>query len=372
MPGYATEEMLYLSRADVLAACAQVDVCAAVEDALGQHAAGRSVLPDEAYLGWQAPDGTAARSLAMPGGLPGTGADGAGADGAGADAARADRAGAGGVLGLKVINGSLGNPARGLARAEGLVLLFDPLTARVRVLMEAAHISALRTAAVTAVTARRLAAPGLDRVAVLGCGALARAHLMLLPGVLSGLSRATLFDTDPARAESLAADLRAAGWTAATVAADARECVRDALLVVTATTTTTGYIAYDWLAPGCLVAHVSLDDVLPDVVRRAGTVLVDDWTLVSTDRRRLLGRMYAAGELRAPDGTYHPDSAPAPDAPRVTTTLPEIVAGRHPGRTDPDDVVLSNPFGMSVLDLAVAGRVHEVAVRTGAGRLLPV
>jgi ornithine cyclodeaminase/alanine dehydrogenase-like protein (mu-crystallin family) len=353
MPGYEGTELRFVSRAEVIAACGGLDLLGVVTDALIRHADGATLLPAEAYLPWQAPDGAFARSLAMPGGLR-----------------SADR---GLVLGLKVINGSLSNPSRGLARAQGLVMLFDPQTARPAGLMEAAYISAARTAAVTAVTAQRLGVPGLEHLAVLGCGALARAHLALLPDALPSLRRVSLYDLDPVATQALAADLRGTRPELTVVAADdARSAVDGAQLVVPVTTTTTGYIGWDWLAPGALVAHVSLDDVLPEVAERADLLVVDDWDLVAADDRRLLGRMYRDGRLRGPDGSWFGagNQDEGSDVRRVDATLGDVLTGRHPGRRSASDIVLSNPFGMSILDIALASEVLNSAGHSGTGRLL--
>jgi ornithine cyclodeaminase len=113
---------------------------------------------------------------------------------------------------------------------------------------------------------------------------------------------------------------------------------------------------------------VSLDDVEPDVVRRADLVLVDDWSLVSSDRRRLLGRMYHDGELLAPDGSS--SVAARPDARRVDGSLADLLAGTVRGRQSIDDIVLSNPFGMGVLDVALSAAVLDVAESEGLGVLL--
>lgn len=351
VPGHPAGELYYAARAEVVRACAAVDVVAVVEAALRQHAAGATLLPDEAYLGWQAPDGASARSLAMPGGLPTT-------DGF--------------ALGVKVINGCLSNPDRGLARAQGLTLLFDRQTGWPQAVMEAAHISALRTAAVSTITARCLGRPGLTRLAILGCGVLARAHLELLLPALPALARITLYDTNQQRCHRLAEDLRGqhrGGRLKIVESASPRDCVRDAELVVTATTVTRGYIGRDWLSRGTLVAHVSLDDLLPEVIQQAELLVVDDWNLVSQDPRRLLGALYRSGELRSPAGCYHPQSAPRPGARAVDATLGDILAGRHPGRGSPADVVISNPFGMAILDIAIAHALLPALISNGARRL---
>jgi ornithine cyclodeaminase len=132
---YPGSHFRHLTRADVIEAAREVDIVAVVAEALRLYSAGPTVLPEEA--GWTTPQGDAARLLAMPGALTEEG--------------RVQ------VIGMKTINASIGNPARGIPRAQGFTLLLDPETARPRALMEAAHISAMRTAAVTALAVRHLA-----------------------------------------------------------------------------------------------------------------------------------------------------------------------------------------------------------------------
>ncbi|MEW2399415.1 ornithine cyclodeaminase [Streptomyces sp. NPDC046862] len=344
MPGHDTE-LLQLTREEVITACADIDLPGVAAEALVQHTRGRTCLPEEAYLPWTAPDGAAARSLTLQA------------------AVLTDD---GWVYGAKTINGCLSNPVRGRARAQGVIMLFDPQTAHPVVLMEAAYISAMRTAAVTAATARTLGAPGLSRVALLGCGTLARAHLRLLPSVLPDLKQVALFDVNAEACAHLAGDLRACHPDLEVVeAASARACVDGAQLVVPVTTVNEGYIGYDWLAPGALVAHVSLDDLLPEVIERADLLVVDDWNLIAADTRRILGRMHRSGQVRAPGARGAGGTAKVVDA-----HLGDVFAGTHPGRRSPADIVVSNPFGMAVLDVAVAHRVFKTARAAGLGRPL--
>jgi ornithine cyclodeaminase/alanine dehydrogenase-like protein (mu-crystallin family) len=358
-----TPALRYLARSDVVRAAAGLDPVAVVQEALELHAAGLTTLPDEAYLPWHTSAGYVARSLTLPGALWG------------------DRP----VLGIKVINSSLANPHRALPRAEGLTMLFDRETALPVVVMEAAHLSALRTSAYTALSVRLLGPPEVETVAVIGCGALAAGHVRLLAGPLAG-ARFKLFDQSPERCADLVDALAADG-----VAADCRpvgsaeDTVRGSDVVITTTTTTTGYIPFAWLKPGALIAHVSLDDVLPDVVHEADLVVVDDWPLVRSDDRRLLGRMYRAGSIAGHDGdTFAGDAAPQTTGRggsdrsasgahprRVDASLAQVITGVHPGRTRPDQVVLSNPFGMGILDVALADAVAKAAERGGLGTALP-
>jgi N-[(2S)-2-amino-2-carboxyethyl]-L-glutamate dehydrogenase len=343
------EAILYLSANDVETALEEVDPVAAVRDVLVLRARGLAHVPDEAYLPWTAADSSSARSLNMPGYVGG------------------DQP----CAGTKIINASLGNVARGLPRASGLVLLFDHETARVDTILEASRISALRTAAVSAVAAAELGT-AVATVGVLGAGALAAAHLEVLPPRLGHLERVVLYDADEGRAASLRDRFEpslAARGVAIEVAGSACAAVEQAELVVPVTTTTEGYIPYDWLLRGALVVNVSLDDVLPEVVHCADHVYVDDWELVRTDSRRLLGRMYGAGELAGPDESQEREATNG--ARRIDGELGDLLVGKVAGRRDDDEIVLVNPFGLAIEDLAVAARVRAVARERGLGSRIP-
>jgi ornithine cyclodeaminase len=319
----------------VLTAAAGIDAVAVTRDALLLHAAGRTTLPPEAYLPWKTGSGAAARSLVLPAALWGTAP----------------------ALGAKIINSSLANPDRGLARAHGLTVLFDMETARPVAILEGAHLSALRTSAYTALSVDLLAVPEVSKVCVIGCGVLGQAHVRVLAPRLPG-AVFTLYDQVQPRAAAAATSL-AAGGARCEVGASAEHAVRDAEVVVTATTSTTGYLPHSWLREGALVGHVSLDDVLPDVVARSDLVFVDDWPLVSSDDHRLLGRMYRAGELAGPGGESF-DGRPSAGR-RVDGTLADVVSRRHLGRLNPRQIILSNPFGVGILDVALAAKVVDAA-----------
>jgi ornithine cyclodeaminase/alanine dehydrogenase-like protein (mu-crystallin family) len=301
-------------------------VVGAVADALAAHGRGETILPSEAYLGWEH-DGEPLRSLCMP--------------------ARVDS-----VPGVKVINANPANPARGLPRASGLTILFDSRTGRPVCIMEGGRISCLRTAAVTAIATELLAAPPIERLALIGAGALARCHLRLLRPRLLELREIRVYDLERERANALAAD-------GSLVVCDSPEqAIRGADLIVTVTTTTTGYIRHAWLEPGALLVNVSLDDPLPEVVLRADMLFVDDWDLIAADDRRLLGRMLREGSICGPDQR---------GARAVDGELGQLLVSGRPGRSNRDEIILVNPFGLAIEDLAVAQHVHRYAIFSGLG-----
>jgi N-[(2S)-2-amino-2-carboxyethyl]-L-glutamate dehydrogenase len=328
------DTILYLSGRDVARALEAIDPVEAVAAALTAHARGQTILPTEAYLPWTHA-GETLRSLSMPGSVEG-------------------------CAGVKIINANPVNHARGLPRASGLTILFGPETGRPVCVMEAQRISCLRTAAVTALAAELLGAHPIERLALLGAGALAHCHLELLPHRLPDLLEIRLYDLAAARAARLAAstdDGRVA------VCDSAEQAIRGAQLVVPVTTATSGYIRYDWLEPGALLVNVSLDDPLPEVVLRADKVYVDDWPLVAADERRLLGRMLRAGQIRGPDHLTSGRRA-------IDGELGQLLTHAVDGRARSSDIILVNPFGLAIEDIALASRVHQRAVDLGLGTAL--
>jgi ornithine cyclodeaminase/alanine dehydrogenase-like protein (mu-crystallin family) len=312
----SADTLLYLSGSDVAAALDHVDVVGAVASALAAHGRGETILPAEAYLGWEY-DGDRLRSLSMPASLDST-------------------------TGVKIINANPANPARGLPRASGLTVLFDPGSGRPLCVMEGARISCLRTAAVTAVANELLAATPVERLALIGAGALARCHLELLPRRLPQLREIRVYDREPKRARALAG---------VTVCDSAEQAIRGAGLIVTVTTTTTPYVRHDWLQPGALLVNVSLDDPLPEVFLRADKLFVDDWDLIADDEHRLLGRMLRDGRIARAE----------------QRELGRLLANGDPRRSHPDEIIVVNPFGLAIEDLAVAQQVYDYATASGLG-----
>jgi ornithine cyclodeaminase len=323
--------------------CTKIDAVEIVRQVLKLHADKKTTLPDEAYLGWQTSAGTAARSLALPGALWG------------------DEP----AIGMKIINSSLANPDAGLPRAQGMTLIFDQETARPVAVMEAAYISALRTTAYTALSVDLLASRT-EEIAVIGCGALGRFHVQMLADRLPS-SRFALYDSNQERCRTAVEELVGTGVIAQNMSI-ARAAIEAADIVVTTTTVTEGYVQYDWLRPGALIAHVSLDDVLPEVVEKADLVIVDDWNLVSADGRRLLGRMFRSGQITGPAD----DPAEPSPGRRVDATMADIATGRHAGRANDEQIILSNPFGMGILDIAIAAEVWRLSRHTNIGIELPI
>ena len=172
-------------------------------------------------------------------------------------------------------------------------------------------------------------------------------------------------DSVQERAAALARKIRIpAGRTPHVNCADLESSIRSASVIVTVTTATSAYIPYRWITPGTLVINVSLDDIDEEAYLRADLLYVDDWQLITDDTARLLGRLGRAGKISGPGQA-------APVGGRATTgTLGELLGQKCPGRESDEQIVLVNPFGMAIEDLAVAQAVYTSAVSQGLGTML--
>lgn len=129
------------------------------------------------------------------------------------------------VVALKWVSGFPANPSRGLPFISGVIVLNDAETGIPLALMDAAEITAARTAAASGVCIRAWAPPGWRRVAVLGCGEQARYHCAIVRH-LNPAAQIVGFDSIPERVQLLGDDV--------SIAPSPQHAVRGAEVVITA------------------------------------------------------------------------------------------------------------------------------------------
>ncbi len=328
--------LLFLSQEDVIAA-GGLDMAATVEDVetvFRLHAAGDYALPEKVVLEWEEPEpGQLSKHInTMPGYIGGPFR----------------------MAGLKTIASFPQNPFRyGLPRASALIVLNDVDTGLPLAVMDGTLISAMRTGAATGVAARYLAREDVTRVGLIGAGVQNRTQLMALKVVRPAIASALVFDVHRERAEEFAREMSKMLNLDVRVAPSAEDVARNADILVTATTTTLPIVRRGWLRPGTLYALVGGYECEYDVVREVDKVVVDDWHQVKHRMYSTVAFMWKDGLLRDED---------------VYGELGEIVSGQKPGRERADEIILFNPIGMGIHDIAVATRIYRRARELGMGQ----
>lgn len=327
MPG---EELLLLTGPDVLACLEGQEH--AILDAVGRaylaHGAGESSLPHSSFL--RLPGAPRNRIIALPAFL-----------GGGFE-----------VAGVKWISSFPGNLERGLDRASAAMILNSTETGRPLAVLEGSVVSARRTAASAALAAEKLAGAPPERLAMIGCGLINFEIARFLDAVYGALPPVAVFDLDAKRAEAFQDRLANLG-----VASEPVSSLDDALdgssLVSFATTAGTPHVpSLAGLAPGATVLHISLRDLAPEVILAADNV-VDDVEHAVREGTSLHLAEQQAGHRRF-----------------VRATLAEILAGTKPPRGEGAGPAIFSPFGLGILDLALAQLALGRAREAGLGRVI--
>ncbi|MCP9999790.1 ornithine cyclodeaminase family protein [Streptomyces sudanensis] len=200
-----------------------------------------------------------------------------------------------GVGSVKVTTLTPDNPERGLPLIHGIVVLTDLETGRITALLDGAELTAVRTGAVAALATRRCTPDDADDLAVIGAGVQAGALIRAVAAVRT-IRTVRIHSRTRAGAERLAERVRGTAPAVRAIVCDtARDAVRDAPIVCTATSTagTAPVVEADWVAPG---AHVNvIGGTHPDAVELDPSLLAGAVVLVEDRTAALDG----AGEVRA-------------------------------------------------------------------------
>jgi alanine dehydrogenase len=260
----------------------------------------------------------------------------------------------GGILGVKVLTVFPANAAHGEESHQGAVLLFEAERGRPLAFLDAASITAIRTAAVSALATRLLAREDAGDLALLGAGVQARAHLAALREVRT-LRRVRVWSRDPERARRFATEESARHDLGIEPVATAREAVEGADLICTVTAAVEPVLEGEWIAPG---AHVNAVGACTPNARELDTAAVVRARLF-VDRRE--------SALNEPGEILTPLRAGAIGEDHIRGEIGELVIGRVAGRISPADVTLFESLGLTVEDLAAARHIYRKALEQGRG-----
>ena len=247
-----------------------------------------------------------------------------------------------GIGGLKWVSGYPSNRALGLPQIAGLMIVNDMETGMPLAVMDCRWITAVRTAAVSAITAKHCAKEGTESLGVVGCGVQGRMTLVAFKKVIPELDEVSVYDINPEAMNRYKADYEKELGVNISIARDVEEAVDGRDMILTATQRLPEPLVRDeWFKPGCLGFGLEASRAwCGDAILGADKFITDSW-----------------------DQTVHfHEQGAFPDGlPKLYAELCEIVAGLKPGRDSPDERILAINIGLALEDVIVADYVYRMA-----------
>jgi len=256
-------------------------------------------------------------------------------------------------FGAKLISVFPGNFAAGGPSHQGVIVLFDPSTGAPVVVVDAGEVTAIRTAAASAMATDVLSRPDAHRLTILGYGRQAAEHARAITKIRT-ISAISIWGRSADRAQAFAARIGGELGLPVTAAADVREAVRGADIVCAVTAATDPILSGAWLAPG---AHVNLVGSGHAGQAEADGELVALARFIADSREGVLAQ---GGEfLRAKQEGLVEDS-------HIVGEIGEVLKGVVRGRRTDQEITIYKSLGHIAQDLSCAWVLYR-----GDGHELP-
>ena len=263
------------------------------------------------------------------------------------------------ICGVKWVSVFPRNPVQhGAQNLSAVVVLSEIERGFPIAFMDGTLCSNVRVGAMGGVAAKHFARPDSATIGFIGGGEQAKMHLIAMKTVLPSLRECRVSDKYESEEQLFVEQMGSLFPDMAFVQAggDGEVAMRDADILVTATSAQAPLLKADWMKPGALYSHIGGWEDEYAVAAQCDTIVCDDWETVK-HRTQTLSRMYQDGELTDDD---------------VSADLVEVVAGEKPGRQSPDERVYFNAVGLAYVDVAIAHAMYRRAVEAGAGTTLAI
>jgi ornithine cyclodeaminase/alanine dehydrogenase len=255
--------------------------------------------------------------------------------------------------GIKWVGGYPENQARGLPYITGLLVLNDVDTGIPYAVMDCTWITAFRTAAASALSAKYLARPDSRTVGILACGVQGRTHVEALASLFP-VTRVFAYDVRREVQDRFVADMRAQFGFDVVGVDGPKAAVIESDLVVTSgpiLKNPVPSIESGWLRPGAFASAVDFDSYW-------SAAAIAEFDKVTTDDLAQFRYYRTVGYFR--------------QMPDPCADLGEIVAGFKPGRERAGERTMAMNLGLALDDMAVAPEVFRLAQEKGLGTRLPL
>ena len=249
-------------------------------------------------------------------------------------------------FGAKLISVFQENFARGIQSHQGLVILFDPESGVPVCVLHAGEITAIRTAAASAVATDALACKDARRLALLGYGEQAEAHARAI-GEVRSLESIVVWGRSPDRARAFAGRMQKELNVPVTPAVTVQQAVAEADIICTVTSATEPILKGEWVRRG---SHVNLVGS-----GYAGPTEVDNDLVV---RSRFVADS-REGVLQQGAEFLRSKQAGLIDDDHIVAEIGQVLAGEIEGRRSDEEITVYKSLGHIVQDLASAWALYS-------------
>lgn len=263
-----------------------------------------------------------------------------------------------GVIGLKATSVFPGNLGTRYESHQGAVLLFETTNGKLLSAVDAASITRIRTAAVSGVATKALALEGADDFCFIGSGVQASSHLEAMLVVRPEPKRIRVYSRNPENARAFAQRETSPKRVNIEALTNPQDAIVGADLICTTTGSTSPIVLGKWLRPG---AHINAVGASRPPGRELDSDAVAK-SLFYVDSRE-------SASLEADDFLI-PKREGIIDDRHIRGEIGEVLEGRAPGRTGPDDITVFKSLGLAIEDLAAAYFVYEKALGSGRGTMV--
>ena len=249
------------------------------------------------------------------------------------------------TYGFKYVNGHPSNPARGFQTVTAFGVLADVHNGYPTFISEMTILTALRTAATSAMVARKLARANSKRIALIGAGSQSEFQALAFRSVL-GISEISVWDTDPAAVEKFVRNMAPLGFDI-TVAGSAAEAVRGSDIVTTCTAdkTKATILTADMIEPGMHLNAIGGD--CPGKTELDAAILARGRVFVEFDPQTRI-----EGEIQQMPADF------------AVTEFWQVLAGNAPGRSSDDQVTIFDSVGFAIEDFSALRYVRDSVAGT--------
>jgi len=266
------------------------------------------------------------------------------------------------VSAVKIVNVHPDNRNYGMRTVMALLVLINPHTGAPLAVMDATHITDMRTGAASGIASKYLARPNPKVLGIIGCGNQARTQMLALITQYEHFDEVKLYDMYPEKAKALAREFRRhykekVGKIKAV--SEAKMCVVDSDIVVTATSSRGPIVHDEWVRPGTHFNCIGADapgkqEMDPKILKRARLV-IDDWDQACHSGE--INVPLSKGELVKED---------------VDAEIGHIVAGLKPGRESEDQITVFCSTGLAIQDCLTAKIAYDAAMAQKIGRSMQI